>query len=172
MAGYAISSPWLFEILYPGSFYHNLCLEGFFPLFTLTRVHTLWNIYHCPSSFGMTPVTLMYLDKGLFSYLEHSSTWDSLRRNKEKMLTHIKNWLFPGGSLSFFNLASFPVFLQPCRSEWDLIRGTGAFLAWCLSSSTWIKLPSLIESCLESCSVCSQKQITSVLGLCPRLPGD
>lgn len=35
----------------------------------------------------------------------------------------------------------------------------------CLSSNIWIKLPGLIEGGLESCSIYSQKQFTSAVGL-------
>lgn len=93
----------------------------------------------------------MYLGEGLFRYIEHSLTRDSIRRDKETLLRHIKNWLFPGGNLSFFNLASFPILFYHVDLYEPWIRGD--FLARCLSSSMWIKLPGLIEVCLESCSI-------------------
>lgn len=37
----------------------------------------------------------------------------------------------------------------------------------CLSSSIWVKMPGFIEGCLESCSISSQKQVASVVGLSP-----
>lgn len=111
----------------------------------------------------------IYLSEGFFSYIEHSLTGDSMRRDKETVLRHIKNWLFPGGSLSFFNLASFP-FLFFYHVDLYEIWIRGDFLARCLSSSMRIKLPGLMEVCLESCSIYSQKHIISVAGLSPRLP--
>lgn len=143
--------------------------QGLFLIFTPNPYYTLQNNY-CSSLPRWHSCLLMCLNEGLFGYLEHSSAGVNLRRDKAKVPMHIKNWLFPGGSLSFFNLASFPVPSPPCKSAWDLIRRGFAYEV--PLSSIWITLPGLTEGCLESCSVYSLKQITSVLGLDPRCPGN
>lgn len=122
------------------------------PLFTPTCTCTLVKYITVLRFTGWHCWLFIYLHEGLFSYMEHCLTEDSLRRDKETVLRHIKNCLFPGGILSFFSLASFPIlsFYHVDLYEAWIRRD---FLARCLSSSMWIKLPGLVKVCLESCCI-------------------
>lgn len=101
-------------------------------LFEHTLVH--WGVWHTDTPFPPTCVYLhtteyitalrlagwrcwlfIYLGEGWLRYTEHSSAGDSLRTDKEEVLRHIKHWLSPGSSLSFFNLASCPVLFSTMR---------------------------------------------------------
>lgn len=154
-------------------FYHALCpvpcIPRALPYFHIHPYYTLQNNY-CSSLPRRHSCLLMYLNEGLFGYLEHSSAGVNLRRDKAKAPMHIKNCFFLVAACRFsiWHLSLF--FSPPCKSAWDLIRR--GFSYEVPFSSIWITLPGLTEGCLESCSVYSRKQITSVLGLDPRCPGN
>lgn len=111
----------------------------------------------------------IYLNEGLLTSAEHSSNGDSLRKDKEKVLRHIKKLASSWWQFVIFQFGVVPCSLFYGVDLWESWFG-GDFLASCLSSSTWMKLPGLIEDCLDSCSIYSQKQVASVVGLGPRLP--
>lgn len=156
-------------MLYSSNFCHPCAPRALLSIFTPTHT-TRYKIDHCSSLPRWHSWLLMYLNEGLFSYLEQSSAGVSPRRDKAKVPMHIKNWL------SWWQLVVFQFGIFPCSflhhvnlHETWFIRD---FLMRCLSSNIWITLPGLTEGCLESCSVYSLKQITSVFGLNPRCPGN
>lgn len=120
-----ISSPSPFKVLYSATVLSHFVHWGvppphIFCTYLCLRTTKSITVLHFS---GWHSWLFIYLDEGLFSYTEHSSTGDSLRRGKKKkVLRHIKNWLILVAvcHFSIWHLSLF--FFLPGRSVWLLIQ--------------------------------------------------